>query len=197
MNPRSPQPPGLRQIARIVRDALQQGTPVEIDGLGTFLPSGPGGVRFRAQTKPRVFLAYVEEDLAIINRLYDALAKKGFRPWLDKKKLMPGQNWPRAIERAIETSDFFLACFSGRSSVKRGTFHSELRYALACAERIPLDEVFFVPVRLEPCDVPMRIARRIQYIDLFPDWAAGIEKILHALSCQAQRRKRKRLLLAG
>ena len=35
-------------------------------------------------------------------------------PGMDARKWMPGQNWSRAVEAAIETSDFFLACFSTR-----------------------------------------------------------------------------------
>jgi TIR domain len=129
-------------VARILREALEHGRAVEIDGLGTFLPGRERGFRFVAQTKPRVFIAYVEEDLGQVKRLYDVFERHGLRPWLDKKKLLPGQNWPRAIETAIQTSDFFVACFSGRSTTKRGAFQSELRYALTCAARIPLDEIF-------------------------------------------------------
>lgn len=188
---------GTRQVARILRDALQNGRTVEIDGLGSFLPGREGGFRFVAQTNPRVFIAYVEEDLVSVKKLYDFFEQRGLRPWLDKKKLMPGQNWPRAIETAIETSDFFVACFSARSTTKRGTFHSELRYALNCAARIPLDEIFFIPVRLEDCPVPGCISRRLQYVDLFPDWSAGIAKLVAVMEKQAQGRRRKRLPLAG
>jgi len=104
---------------------------------------------------------------------------------------MPGQNWPRAIETAIQTSDFFVACFSERATTKRGTFHSELRYALACAAKVPLDEIFLIPVRLDRCVVPGRIARRIQYVDLFPDWEAGVNRVLAVLRRQQQSRRRK------
>jgi hypothetical protein len=90
----------------VLREALERGGSVEIDGLGTLSPQGKHGVRFVAQTKPRVFIAYVQEDLAFAKKLYLALEENGFRPWLDKKRLMPGQSWPRAIETAIQTSDF-------------------------------------------------------------------------------------------
>ena len=53
-----------------------------------------------------------------MDRLFDGLETRGLSPWLDRRKLLPGQNWPRAIEEAIETSDFFIACFS-RLSVPR------------------------------------------------------------------------------
>jgi hypothetical protein len=187
---------GIRQVARILREALENGRAVEIDGLGTFLPGRKWGFRFVAQVKPRVFIAYVEEDLGSVKKIYDVFEKRGLRPWLDKKKLMPGQNWPRAIETAIETSDFFVACFSGRSTTKRGAFQSELRYALTCAGRIPLDEIFFIPIRLENCVVPGRISKQLQYIDLFPDWQVGMNKVLAVMESQGQGPKRKRLSLS-
>ena len=187
----------ISRIVKIVREALQRGVAVEIDGLGTFRRSRNQRIKFVSQNKARVFIAYVEEDLRPVRKLYAALEQHGFRPWLDKKNLLPGQNWPRAIETAIETSDFFLACFSHRSTSKRGSFHSELRYALACAARVPLDEIFFIPVRLDRCTVPGRISKRIQYVDLFPDWEAGIRKVIAMLKAQQENQKNKRLPLAG
>ena len=175
---------------------MEQGASVEIDGLGTFLP-GKRGFRFVAQDQPRVFIAYVEEDLRTVKRLYRTFAEHGFRPWLDKMKLMPGQNWPRAIETAIQASDFFVACFSRRATSKRGSFHSELRYALACAAKIPLDEIFLVPLRLDDCVVPRRISKQVQYVDLFPNWDGGVRRLIAVINHQHQRRERKRLPLAG
>jgi hypothetical protein len=186
-----------RRLVRIVRRALEQGARVEIDGFGTFLPGHDRRFRFVAQTKPRVFLAYVDEDVRTAKRLYQAFEEHGFRPWLDKKKLMPGQNWPRAIETAIQTSDFFVACFSRRSMSKRGTFHSELRYALLCAQKIPLDEIFFIPLRLDECTVPRRIANQVQYVDLFPDWETGLHRVIAVMKKQAAKSKVKNLPLAG
>ncbi len=193
--PRSPLTPA-RHVARILRRALERGAAVEIDGLGTFLPGKKRGFRFVAQNSPRVFIAYVEEDLELAIKLYEAFEVRGFRPWLDKRKLMPGQNWPRAIEDAIRTSDFFVGCFSRRSTTKRGSFHSELRYAMACAGMVPLDEIFFIPVRFEACLVPARIAKKIQYVDLFPDWEAGFEKVLAIMARQHVGRRRKLLPVA-
>jgi len=185
------------RIVKIVRDALGRGAAVEIDGLGTFRGSRNQRFKFVSQNKARVFIAYVEEDLRPVKKLYAAFEQHGFRPWLDKKKLMPGQNWPRAIETAIQTSDFFVACFSRRSTSKRGSFHSELRYALTCAARVPLDEIFFIPVRLDGCVVPGPISRRIQYVDLFPVWETGVRKVIAVMKVQQENRKNKRLALAG
>jgi hypothetical protein len=186
-----------RRIAGLLREALERGGSVEIDGLGILTPGGKHGFRFVAQSKPRVFIAYVQEDLSFAKKLYRALEESGFRPWLDKKNLMPGQNWPRAIETAIQTSDFFVACFSRRAISKRGSFHSELRYALFCAAKVPLDEIFLIPLRLDDCVVPNRISKQIQYLDLFPDWKAGVCQLVTVIKAQNEIRKRKRLPLAG
>ncbi len=182
-----------RRIAHLLRQTLERGESVEIDGLGTLSPGGKNGFRFVAQNKPRVFIAYVEEDLAFAKKLYRAFEESGFRPWLDKKRLMPGQNWPRAIETAIQTSDFFVACFSRRATSKRGSFHSELRYALFCAAKVPLDEIFLIPLRLDDCVVPNRISKQIQYLDLFPDWQVGVDRLIAVIQAQDEDRRRKRL----
>jgi hypothetical protein len=147
------------QLTRIVLRTLAQGRAVEIDGFGTFLPDRRYGVRFEGAIRPKVFLAYVKEDQELVELLYDQLEGEGFSPWMDLRKLVPGQNWPRAIDAAIENSDFFLACFSTRSVNKRGGFQVEIRYALDCARRLPLDEIFLVPVRLDDCRIPRPVQK--------------------------------------
>ena len=184
-------------VARIVRVCLDEGKVVEIDGLGIFRPRKDGGFDFVADTQPRVFIAYADEEYEHARRLYDSLAAAGFSPWLDKLKLLPGQNWPRAIERAIGISDFFVACFSRRAAGKRGQFQCELRYALDCASRLPLDDIFLIPIRLDDCAVPRRISEQFQYVDMFPDWEQGVARIAEAIAGQARKRRDRPLLLAG
>jgi len=169
------------QVAVILRECLEEGSTIEINGLGVFRPGNRGGFEFESRRTKRVFIAYADEDLPTALRLFQKLEKHGYEPWLDKKRLLPGQNWPRAIERAISISDYFVACFSTLACAKRGMFHSELRYALDCASCLPLDEVFFIPVRIEECQVPSRITRCIQYVDLFPDFDEGFQNIVNAM----------------
>jgi hypothetical protein len=123
----------------MVRQCLAEGASVEIDGLGTFLPDARRGFRFLPRNSPKVFVAYVQEDALAAERIFDGLAARGFEPWMDRRRLLPGQNWPRSIAEAIETSDFFLACFSRKSAAKKGGFQAEIRYALDCMKRVPLD----------------------------------------------------------
>ncbi|MCS7315488.1 MAG: toll/interleukin-1 receptor domain-containing protein [Bryobacterales bacterium] len=170
-----------REIARLVRRCLEKGASVEIEGLGVFRPQGKGRFCFEPATRPKVFLAYVQEDAAAAERLYRDLKRAGFDPWMDRKKLLPGQNWPRSIQQAIEVADYFVACFSERAIAKRGCFQAELRYALDCARRVPFERTYFIPVRLEECRVPTRIREKIQYVDLFPDWDRGFEVLVAAM----------------
>jgi hypothetical protein len=176
------------KVASIVRKALARGASVEIDGLGSFRRTGKG-YRFQASDLPRVFISYVHEDAAGACRIFDALLQAGFDPWIDERKLLPGQNWARAIRNAMETADFVVCCFSRNSIHKRGGFQAEIRYALESAKRLPLDEVFLLPVRLDECPVPVEVAREMQYVDLFPDWDSGIERLQEAIRRQLRQRR--------
>ena len=178
-----------QQVARIVLRGVAQGKTVEIDGLGIFYPDARRGFRFVPRALPQVFIAYGAEDEPMAARLFEDLNRDGFRPWMDVRKLLAGQNWPRAIEAAIESSDFFGACFSGNSVRKKGGLQSELRYALDCARQLPLDEIYVVPVRLDACEVPRAIQHEFQYVDLFPDWDAGIARLLDMLGREVKRRR--------
>ncbi|MCX6613977.1 MAG: toll/interleukin-1 receptor domain-containing protein [Acidobacteria bacterium] len=108
---------------------------------------------------------------------------------MDRKNLKAGQNWPRLIEAAIEASDFFIGCMSKNSVRKRGGFQSEIRYALDIALRLPLEDTFIIPIRLDDCRLPARIVRELQYIDFFPDWEEGLQHLTHAIQHQWVKRQ--------
>jgi hypothetical protein len=182
--------PGVvRLIDRCVRE---EGSPIDIDGVGSF-ELNDGELVFQASGKAQVFIAYAKEDRAEARKLYRALKSRGLEPWIDEQKLLPGQNWPRAIERAIELADYVVVCFSRRSAGKRGFFHAELRYALDVAACVPLDEIFLLPLRLSDCEIPEQIARTTQYIDMFPDWEIGINALVNVMTkrpdCPSGRRR--------
>jgi hypothetical protein len=175
------------QIFEIVRKSLEAGQAVEIEGLGRFHASA-GVYRFHPEAQPTAFVAYALEDLAVVRRLCEALRAAGCSTWLDKDRLMPGQNWTGSIKAAIADADAFVACFSPRSIAKRGEFQSELRHAMECARKRPLDDVFLLPARLERCEVPRRIADEWQYVDLFPDWERGVKRLVRSIRKAARGR---------
>lgn len=176
----------IGKVADVVLEALSRGATVEIDGLGSFRKIGRR-YQFHPPNLPRVFVAYVHEDVSNAGRIFDNLVAAGFDPWMDQRKLLPGQNWTRAIRNALETSDFAVCCFSTHSIRKRGGFQAEIRYAIESARRLPLGETFLLPVRLDACPVPMDVAREMQYVDLFPDWDAGMGRVIEAVRRQVNR----------
>jgi hypothetical protein len=180
-----------KAVTDLIARCLKEGSTIEIDGLGKFELQNEDVV-FRPSNRIRVFLAYALEDRRMVQLLYDELQNAGFEPWMDTAKLLPGQNWPRAIQRAIEVADFVLINFSHRSVEKRGHFQAELRYALDLANQVPIEDIFLVPVRLSDCEVPREIAERTQYVDLFPDHQAGIQVLTRMMTAQALKRSRRR-----
>lgn len=189
--------PALERIAEIIRHSLERGETVDVSGLGRFQRNPSGRYEFAAESRPRVFLAYAVEDVRVVDRLFQALEGEGFDPWMDRKKLLPGQRWRKALRHAVRHSDYFVACFSRSSVRKRGGFQVELREALQCALAMPLEEIYFIPARLQACDVPEEIGREVQYVDLFPDFRGGVERIVETIRRQEAGRPRRLLPKAG
>jgi hypothetical protein len=114
----------------------------------------------------RVFLGYAREDFDEVNSISDLLKKAGFEPWLDRDNLVAGQNWAKAVDAAIKSSDVFLAFLSTNAVSKRGYFQKELRTALDRMDELATEERFLIPVRLERCDVPASL-ETLHWVDYF------------------------------
>ncbi len=115
----------------------------------------------------KVFLSYASQDLSVVQELSRRLAAEGWiDPWVDKKKLLPGQDWRTKIEEAVETSDVVIICISNNSVTKEGFVQRELRYAREIAFEKPDETIFLIPLRLDDCIVP-RGLRFYQWGDYF------------------------------
>lgn len=179
---------GVRALAQLLERLLRECRRLEVKGLGEFHSNGEGAFCFGGDRRPAVFISYVAEDRKQAEEIASRLTDAGFSAWLDQRRLRPGDSWLKTIESAIVSCDFFVACLSRRSLRKRGTFQRELRLAMDCARNVPLEETYFVPVRLDECAVPRPIRTEWQYIDLFPDFATGIGRVISTLSRQWARR---------
>ena len=98
--------------------------------------------------------------------------------WLDKERLLPGQDWEYEIRKAILKSDVIIVCLSRGFNKQHGYRHEELRIALEKANLLPDHEVFIIPVRLEKCDMPESL-RHLHRVDLFE--TGGYEKMIRTL----------------
>jgi hypothetical protein len=171
-------------VSRLIRQCLAEGHTIELEGLGALRLAPDGHCEWIRDLRPRVFIAYSAEQRASAERLANALEQAGFDPWLDRRRLLPGQNWRRAIEQAIEVSDFFVACFSRHALSKRGGFQRELRLALDAAQCVPLDQTFLIPFRLDDCTVPQEFANHAQWVDAFPHFDAGVAALASVMSAK-------------
>lgn len=146
-------------------------------------PGTPTGAS-AARSGLRVFLCHSSADKPEVRRLYDRLVADGFDAWLDDVNLLAGQDWEHEISRAVKQADVFLACLSAHSVNKRGFVQKEIKFALDAAEERPEGAIFVIPVRLDDCELPGRLARWHR-VDLFSD--DGYARLKAALSSQARR----------
>jgi len=115
----------------------------------------------------RVFLCHSSADKPAVRELYQKLrAEPWIDPWLDEEELFPGMDWNMEIEKAIEATDVILVCLSNNSITKEGYVQKEITKALDFADYKPEGTLFIIPVRLEECIPPKRLARW-QYADYF------------------------------
>lgn len=138
---------------------------------------------------PHVFISYVREDEAVVQRLAADLAARGVETWLDRDRLKPGTRWQHAIRQAIEEGAFFLACFSERSSARdRSYMNEELAIAIDELRRRPRDRAWFLPVALTPGSVPRHVIgsgeslHDIQYVQLYSEWDLGVERLVEVIT---------------
>ncbi|REJ48827.1 MAG: TIR domain-containing protein [Microcystis flos-aquae DF17] len=137
----------------------------------------------------QIFLAHASEDKPAVLALHERLKQAGYKPWLDKKDLIPGQIWRDEIPKAIKASQIFLACLSAKSANKQGYIQRELRIALDTLGQMLLGTIFFIPMRLEECEIPdLRLAevglnlRDLHWLDYWEE--DGFEQLERAITYQ-------------
>ncbi len=130
----------------------------------------------------KVFLSYASQDESAVREVYNALKRQGWiDPWLDKAKILPGQDWRFVIERAVEEADVVIICLSRQLVNKEGFIQREIRYAYEVAREKPEETIFLIPLRLDECELP-RGLRALQRVDYFgPGKENAFSNLLDAL----------------
>ncbi|WP_267116701.1 TIR domain-containing protein [Xanthomonas sacchari] len=112
----------------------------------------------------KVFVSYAREDEATALEIFDWLGSIGVEPWMDQRRILPGQNWEAEIEKAFNDANVILLLLSPRSVSKRGFVQREANEALQkLVYKLPTD-VYAIPILLEACEVPSHISARLQHI---------------------------------
>jgi hypothetical protein len=131
----------------------------------------------------KIFLNHASEDRALVMPYFDRLKALGYDPWIDRE-LLPGQDWNEEIQRAFHSSDVVLFFMSPRSVKKRGYVQKEIYDALERLKFLAPGDIGAIPLLLEECEVPVHVARSLQFSRLPNEW----HKVVSALSLAASQR---------
>ena len=123
-----------------------------------------------------LFICYSSKDGATALGVVDALEAEGLTCWISARDVPPGQNYQETIVQALESAYGLIFLFSD-DSARSGEIRKEL--SIAGSINIPV-----YPLRLAPV-IPTgalryELATR-QWIDLFPDRAKGLRKLVETI----------------
>jgi len=182
----------------------QRGTRVELedDDVGAFLSKlsqrleaegGFAGQVVPLGPRPRVFISYAREDEDLASRVYDALQKASFEPWLDRESLGGGDDWDKRIEADLDASDFTLVLYTPAFCRKTDSYVNK-EVALSCDRALKVRGSFLIPLRTNDIADADRVdeLRKYDEMQLRPDtgFDGDISKVISTMRREYQRRNR-------
>ena len=129
----------------------------------------------RKRMSKRIFIIYSHKDKDHAILLTQQLRDMGYNPWLDEEKILPGQNWSKAINQAIENSSVALFLASKNTLDKESGVFNEIRVAREVLRAQKETHSPIIPVFLEKTDLPKELAD-IHAVKLY-DTEKGMEQL--------------------
>jgi hypothetical protein len=143
-------------------------------------------------SKPTALISYSRKDRETVDGLARRLSSRGIRTWMDTKQIIGGY-WQTEIKRGLRHSNFFIACLSRNTAQPGDVLRFEYASALEIQQERLEGDIFIVPVRLEPCEIPEAFSK-FQTIDLYDQ--AGWDNLLRALRSKSAPSRMPLLALA-
>jgi TIR domain len=134
-------------------------------------------------SNPRIFISYAHADSDAARRIADELREMELQVWLDASSLQPGQNWVAEIERGLEEAGYLLVLLSSASVASQWVQREWT--SMLTRQLGGKNGGIVIPLRLEDVGPPT-LLRPLQYVDLFPDFDAGVAKIVGFLLSQTR-----------
>ncbi len=120
----------------------------------------------------KIFISYSRRDTDYVSSLVTALREQGFDVWFDKN-IRTGTDWDDTIESELKKADAVVLILS-KTSVTSDNVKDEISYAIGLNKSVN-------PIKIEECDVPMRLARK-QFVDFTAlGHEAGFERLVSDL----------------
>ena len=103
-----------------------------------------------------VFVSYVREDSAQVDKLCAVLAAAGIPYWKDREKLGPGDEWKRVIRDAIKNGALaFAPCFSqAYADREKSQMNEEITLAVEEYRLRPPGRPWLFPIRFDGSPLP-------------------------------------------
>jgi hypothetical protein len=118
----------------------------------------------------QIFISYSRKDIGFVRKLAGDLEKAGYEVWWDLTDLRGGDDWPRVIPAAIESSQYVIVVLSPNSAVSDWV-EKEYTQALSLHKKI-------IPIMLARTSIPFAL-NTINYIDFTgEDYAASLNSLL-------------------
>jgi hypothetical protein len=109
-----------------------------------------------------VFICYSNPDKPVADAICAHLESRSIRCWIAPRDVLPGENFPESIIRAIEESRIMVLVFSSHAN----SSHHVLRELTKAVSR----GVIIIPFRIE--DVPL--SKSMEYLIGLPHWLDAI-----------------------
>ena len=120
----------------------------------------------------KVFISHSSKDNKVATAVCTALESRGHACWMSSRDIKPGENFQGSIVRAIREAGVMVLVFSSNANNS-----DEIKKEMALASQ---SRKMVIPVRAEDVtpseDFTYELATR-QWIDMFIDWEASIEKL--------------------
>src|SRR5687768_2490536 len=122
---------------------------------------------------PQIFISYSRKDIAFVRQLAGDLEKAGYDVWWDLTDLRGGDDWPRVIPAAIESSQYVIVVLSPNSAISDWVA-KEYTQALGLRKKV-------IPIMLKPSSVPFAL-NTINYINFASgEYVDNLNNLLRAL----------------
>ena len=115
----------------------------------------------------QVFISYSHSDSPLAARVSRALREAGLQVWNPEVNILPGDNWPAQVGRALEESDAMVVLLTP-NSISSPHVRAEMAYALGSKsyrnrlipvavgdrEQLPRSEIPWIVRKLHWVDLP-------------------------------------------
>jgi hypothetical protein len=132
----------------------------------------------RAQTNSvrQVFISHAEEDANFANLLADDLRRNGMQVWIASDSILPGEDWPDAINRGLSGSSHTVIVLTP-AAMDSLWVQKEMSVAIMLERQ---GRMKVIPLQLKPCEVPP-LSSSYQMILLRRGYEAGLSQLLQVL----------------